>query len=68
METTDYTCAAEDIVDAKLTARAETIAIIEQLTREFIHSITNDIDPQLSLVKQIMLAIFMNFFQFSADK
>ena len=46
----DYSCAAEDLVDAKLTTKSETLLIIECLTEEFLQMVASGNDPELFLV------------------
>ena len=46
----DYTCSAEEVADAKLTTRRETLIIIESLTQDFLRAIANGDDPELHLV------------------
>ena len=46
----DYSCAAEDLVDAKLTTKSETLLIIERLTEEFLQMVASGNDPELFLV------------------
>lgn len=46
----EYTCAAEQLVDAKLTSKRETLLIIEELTQEFLQAVASDSNPKLSLV------------------
>ena len=50
---TDFTCSAEDLVDAKLTSRTETLTIIQRLTMDLIQAVANDQDPELLLVRYI---------------
>ena len=45
-----YSCSAEEVSDAKLTTRRETLLIIECLTQEFLRAIANGDDPELHLV------------------
>jgi hypothetical protein len=45
-----YSCSAEEMADAKLTTRRETLLIIESLTQEFLRAIANRDDPELHLV------------------
>ena len=45
-----YSCSAEEVADAKLTTRRETLLIIESLTQEFLRAIANGDDPELHLV------------------
>lgn len=45
-----YNCSAEEVADAKLTTRRETLLIIESLTQEFLKAIASGDDPELHLV------------------
>ena len=54
---TDFTCSAEDLVDAKLTSRAETLTIIQRLTMNLIQAVANDQDPELLLVRYHVLTL-----------
>lgn len=47
----EYSCSAEEMADAKLTTRRETLLIIESLTQDFLRAIANGDDPELHLVK-----------------
>ena len=49
-----YSCSAEEVADAKLTTRRETLLIIESLTQEFLRAIANGDDPELHLVNIYM--------------
>ena len=51
----DYSCSAEEVADAKLTTRRETLLIIESLTQDFLQAIANGEDPELYLVTWSML-------------
>lgn len=46
----DYSCSAEEVADARLTTRRETLLIIESLTLDFLQAIANGDDPELYLV------------------
>ncbi len=50
LETTDFTCSAEELVDAQLTSRKETLDIIHSLTLNFLQAVVQGDDPELSLV------------------
>ena len=49
-----YSCSAEEVADAKLTTRRETLLVIESLTQEFLRAIANGDDPELHLVNIYM--------------
>lgn len=46
----DYSCSAEEVADAKLTTRRETLLVIESLTKDFLRAIASGDDPELYLV------------------
>ena len=46
----EYSCSAEEMADAKLTTRRETLLVIESLTQDFLRAIANGGDPELYLV------------------
>ena len=46
----DYCCSAEELADAKVTTRRETLLVIESLTQDFLRAIANGDDPELYLV------------------
>ena len=54
LETTDFTCSAEEHVDAKLTSRKETLDIIHSLTLNFLQAVIKGDDPGLSLVNIVL--------------
>ncbi len=46
-------CWAEEVADARVTSRDETISVIEALTVEFLELVANGEDPTLHLVDML---------------
>ena len=46
----EYGCPAEEMVDAQLLSRGETLRVIETLTLKFLQAISKEEDPELYLV------------------
>ena len=67
LETTEFTSSAEELVDAQLTDRTETLDIIHTLTRDFLQAVAQGDDPQLSIVIiaygvcSLLLHVLINF-------
>ena len=61
----DYCCSAEEVADAKLTTRRETLLIIESLTQEFLQAIANGDDPELHLVNIKLICLYLYCFSLS---
>ena len=49
----DATCVAEELADARLLTRGETLQVIEALTLHFLEAVSKGEDPKLLLVSAV---------------
>ena len=51
MASSSLECLAEEMTDAKVTSRAETLSIIEDITLKLLEAVVSGEDPTIELVK-----------------